>query len=161
MFRNSLIAASLAVFAGTAAYAKVDKVSEVAVTADLTAIKNEQAAAYWATLADDLENAIVARLVDRIAEDGAKITVDLREVELASSFERAISADDAVLVGQVNVSDQTDNSNFDAYEMTVSLGNATLISADGTSVVFVSLDTPEAYQSLINAFADNVVKKLE
>lgn len=161
MFRKSIIAVSLAAFAATAAFAKVDKISEVAVTADLTAIKNEKAAAYWATLPDDLENAIVARLVDRIAEEGAKISVDLREVELASSFERALTAEDAVLVGQVNVSDMIDNTNFDAYELTVTLGTAPMISADGTTIMFDSLDTPEAYQSLIGAFADHVVKKLD
>lgn len=160
MFRSSFIAVSLAVAVGTAAFAEVTKIAEVSVTADLTVVKNEKASAYWATLADDLENAIVARLVDRIAEEGAKISVDLREIELASSFERALTASDAVLVGQVNLSDAHDNTHFDAYELTVTLGTAPVISADGTSITFDSLDTPEAYQAIISAFADNVVKRL-
>ena len=161
MFRKSLTAISLAVFATTSAQAAVETISDVTVTADVTAIQNQKAAAYWANVATDVQNAILARLVDRIADDGAKITVDLREVELASSFERAINVSDAVLVGQVNVSDETDNSNFNAYELSISLGTAASVSADGKSYFYDTLDTPEAYQALVNSFADNVVKRLE
>jgi hypothetical protein len=161
MFRKSLIALSFAVLAGTTALAAVEKISEVTVTADITAIQNEKAAAYWSNVAADVENAIVARLVDRIADDGATITVDLREVELASSFERAINASDAVLVGQVNVADLNDNTNFNAYELSVSLGTAASVSADGQTFFYDTLDTPEAYQALVNSFADNVIKRLD
>ena len=161
MFRKSLITFTFAILAGTTALVASDKVSEITVTADLTAVQNEKAAAYWSNVAADLQNAIVARLVDRIAEEGATITVDLREVELAISFERAINASDAVLVGQVNIGDLTDNTNFSAYELSVSLGTAGSVSADGKTVTYDTLDTPEAYQALINAFADNVVSRLQ
>ena len=161
MFRNVLIALSFGALASTTALAAVEKISEVVVTADLGAIKNEKAAAYWSNVAADVQNAIAARLVDRIADDGAKITVDLREVELASSFERAINASDAVLVGQVNVSDLKDNTNFNAYELSISLGTAASVSADGQTFYYDTLDTPEAYQALVNSFADNVVKRLD
>lgn len=161
MFRKSVIALSMAIFAGTTAFAGVDKVSEVTVTADLTSIQNQKAATYWANIATDLQAAIASRLVDRIAEDGATITVDLREVELASSFERAINASDAVLVGQVNVTDDSDNTNYNAYELSISLGTAASVSADGKSFFYDTLDTPEAYSALVNSFADNVVKRLE
>jgi hypothetical protein len=161
MFRKSLIALSFAVLAGSTALAAVEKISEVTVTADVTAIQNEKAAAYWSNVAADLQNAIVARLVDRIANDGATIHVDLREVELASSFERAVNASDAVLVGQVNVSDLDDNTAFNAYELSVSLGTAASVTADGKAFFYDTLDTPEAYQALVNSFADNVVKRLD
>ena len=161
MFRKSLIAFSFAVLAGTAALAAVDRIAKVTVTADVTAIQNEKAAAYWSNVATDLENAIVSRLVNRISEGGATITVDLREVELASSFERAINASDAVLVGQVNISDLNDNTNFNAYELSISLGTAATVSADGKALYFDTLDTPEAYQALVNSFADNVVQRLD
>jgi hypothetical protein len=161
MFRNSLIALSFAALAGTTALAAVDKVAEVTVTADVTAIQNEKAAAYWSNVAADVENAIVTRLVDRIEKGGATINVDLREVELASSFERAINASDAVLVGQVNVSNLNDNTNFNAYELSISLGTAASVSADGKALYYDTLDTPEAYQALVNSFADNVVKRLD
>ena len=161
MFRRSLIAVALALLAGTTAIAGVDKISTVTVTADVKAIQNVKAAAYWSNIAADVENAIVARLVDRIADEGATIKVDLREVELASSFERAINVSDAVLVGQVNVADDTDNANFNAYELSISLGTAASVSADGKAYYYDTLDTPEAYQALVNSFADNVVKRLD
>lgn len=161
MFRISLLALSFAALNSTTALAEVEKVAEVKVTADVTAIQNEKAAAYWSNIAADLQNAIVSRLVDRVAEGGATITIDLREVELASSFERAINASDAVLVGQVNVTDDNDNTNFNAYELSVSLGTAASVSADGTAYYFDTLDTPEAYQALVSSFADNVVKRLD
>jgi hypothetical protein len=161
MVRNSLIALTFAALAGTTALAAVEKISDVTVTADVTAIQNEKAAAYWSNVADDVQNAIVARLVDRIAKGGATINVDLREVELASSFERAVNASDAVLVGQVNVSDLNDNTAFNAYELSISLGTAATVSADGKAFFYDTLDTPEAYQALVNSFADNVVKRLD
>ena len=77
MFRSSVIGVCLAVLASTTAQAAVDNVAEVHVEADLSVVQNEKAAAYWANLPADLENAIVARLVNRIAEDGVTITVDL------------------------------------------------------------------------------------
>lgn len=161
MFRKTSMMLLMATLAGSAALAAVEKISDVTVTADVTAIQNQKAAAYWTNVAADVQNAIVARLVDRIAEDGATITVDLREVELASSFERAINASDAVLVGQVNVTDLNDNTNFAAYELSISLGTAASVSADGQTFYYDTLDTPEAYMALVNAFADNVIKRLE
>jgi hypothetical protein len=161
MFRISMIAVTFAALAGTTSLAAVENIAEVNVTADITAIQNEKAAAYWSNVAADVQNAIVARLVDRIAEGGATINVDLREVELASSFERAVNASDAVLVGQVNVSDLDDNTAFNAYELSISLGTAATVSADGKAFFYDTLDTPEAYQALVNSFADNVVKRLD
>lgn len=160
MLRNFIAAAMLTTLAGTTAYAADVTVSTVEVTADLTAIQNEKAAAYWSNITTDLQDAIVARLVDRIAEDGAEIRVDLREVELASSFDRAIGASDAVLVGQVNVDDNAGNAGPNNYELTITLGTAPVISADGTTVMYDSLDTPESYQALVGAFADGVVSRL-
>lgn len=158
---NSFVAACLVAVAPTLASAGTDKFAKVSVTADISAIQNEKAAAYWSNVASDLENALLTRLVDRIGEEGATLSVDLREVELASSFERALNLSDAVLVGQVNVTDLNDNTNFDAYELSVSLGTSQVVSADGQMLTYDSLDTPEAYLALINTFADNVVKKLD
>jgi hypothetical protein len=161
MLRKTYLAIALALLPTTVVLARVDDIAKVTVTADLTAIKNEKAAAYWANISTDLQNAIAARLVDRIKETGATVSVDLREVELGSSFERALELSDAVLVGQVNVSDDTDNRNFNAYELSVSLGTSGMLSADGKTVTYDSLDTPEAYQALVATFADNVVKRLD
>jgi hypothetical protein len=164
MKRTYLSGAVVAVaVSAQAAIAGVEQIKEIDVTADLTAIQNADAAAYWGTLETDLEAAIATLVTDRLAEeggDGAQILVDLREVELASAFDRAINLGDALLVGQVNIVDDTDNSNFDAYELSVSLENAMVIVPEGQTVVF-NADDADAYRALVDTFAKGVVDRLK
>ncbi len=160
MFRKTLMTTA-ALFIATAAMAQETMVKEVNVTADMTAVSNTQAAAYWTSMADDLENAIVARLVDRIGEDGSKVSVDIDELSLANSFQNKLGLEDAVLVGMVNVSNESDNAKFDAYELTVTAKTAQAFAPDGTVLDGVFADTPEYYAALIAAFADGVVTRLK
>ena len=152
-------------------FAGVEKVAKIDASVDLSAVQNETAAAYWANLEADLENALAARLTDRLASeevkpdedgkiDGSQIIVDVREVELANAFERELNLGDAVLVGQVTIVDDTDNTNADGYELTVSLENAQVVVPEGMTVV-LSTDTTEAYTRLVDAFADGVVSRLK
>ncbi len=152
-------------------FAAVDKVAKIDASVDVSAINNAQAATFWANLEADLENAIAARVTDRLATeevkpddqgriDGAQIMVDIREVELATAFERELNLGDAVLVGQVTIVDDSDNSNADGYELTVSLENAKVIVPEGT-VVVLSNDASGAYTRLVEAFADSVVSRLK
>jgi hypothetical protein len=157
---KTLAATALAGVLATAAFAEVDQIKNIDVTADLTSIQNEQAASFWANLEADLENAIASRVTDRTSNDGAEIIVDIREVELANAFERELNLGDAVLVGQVNIKDDTDNSNYDAYELTVSLETAQIVVPEGT-VVVLSNDTTGAYNRLVEAFAEGVVTRLK
>jgi hypothetical protein len=172
MFRTQtlLTAALLAALAGPT-YAAVEKVANIDAKVDLSAVKNEQAATYWANLEVDLENAIAARLTDRLATepatpdedgkiDGTQVVVDIRGVELANAFERELNLGDAVLAGQVTIKDDTDNSNADQYELSVSLENAKVIVPEGKKLV-LSTDTSEAYTRLVEAFADGVVSRLK
>lgn len=160
--RKILAATVIAALMGTSAYAKVDKISKVDVTVDLSAIKNEKAVEYWGNIEKDLEAAIGARVADRMTDTGAEILVDVREVELSNAFERELNLGDAVLVGQVNVNDQTDNSNYDAYELSVSLETAAYVLPEGTTTVMLSTtDTEQSYRRLIDVFADQVVAKLK
>lgn len=145
------------------ALAQVDRIARVDVTVDLAAIQNEKAAAYWGQLEADLEAAIGARVADRLVEEGgegAEILVDIREVELSNAFERQLNLADAVLVGQVNVNDQTNNPNYDAYELSVSLETARIIPTEGETVI-LSTDTQDTYKRLVETFADAVVAKLK
>lgn len=161
MFRMKTLAATAVVAVlSTSAFAAVDKIKTIDVTTELTAIGNEQAATFWANLETDLENAIAARVTERVADTGAEILVDIREVELASAFDRELNLGDAVLVGQVNIKDDTDNSNFDAYELSVSLENARIVLPEGTFLV-LSTDTTGAYNRLVETFADGVVSRLK
>ena len=84
---------------------------------------------------------------------------DLRYV--ANAFERELNLGDAVLVGQVNVNDQTDNSNYDAYELSVSLENAHVILAEGEVLRLSTTDTDETYRKLVDTFAEGVVSRLK
>jgi len=162
MFRTKTLAAALfATALGTTAFGAVDKIAKVDVTTDVTAIANADAAAYWGNLEKDLEAAIGSRVSDRMADEGADILVDIREVELANAFERGLNLGDAVLVGQVNINDQTDNSNYDAYELSVSLENAHVVLAEGEVLMLSTSDTDETYRKLVDAFAESVVSRLK
>ncbi|MCU0898989.1 MAG: hypothetical protein MUC82_00680 [Cypionkella sp.] len=160
MFRKILMTTTAALLA-TAAMAQDTMIKEVEVAADITAVSNAEAAAYWTNMADDLENAIVARLVDRTAEDGAKISVDIDELSLANSFQNQLGLEDAVLVGKVAVTSATDNAVFDGYELTITAVNAQAFAPDGMVLEGAFTDTPEYYQALISAFADGVVTRLK
>ncbi len=136
-------------------------VREVEVTMDIEAITNPQAAAYWTRTADDLENAIVARLVDRTdSEDGAKISVDIDELELANSFQSVTNMADARLAGQVNVYSDTANDALKAYTLAINVDQALVFMPEGTDVAALTSDSPLYYEALINAFADSVVSNL-
>lgn len=171
LFANKTATAALLALMASPLAAAVDKVAKIDATVDVSAINNAEAATFWANLEADLENAIAARVTERLAVeeekpdengriDGAQINVDIREVELASAFERELNLGDAVLVGQVTIVDDTDNSNSDGYELTVSLENANVIVPEGT-VILLSNDTTGAYQRLVEAFADGVVSRLK
>lgn len=158
---KTLAAVLLATTMGTTAFAAVDRIKTVDVTVDLTAIQNEEAAKYWGSIEGDLEAAIGARVTERMADEGAEILVDIREVELANAFERGLNLGDAVLVGQVNVNDDTDNGNYDAYELGISVENAQIALAEGEVLVLSTTDTDEAYRKLIDTFAEGVVSRLK
>lgn len=168
---RTLATTALVTFLAAPLFAGVEKVAKIDASVDLSAVQNETAAAYWANLEADLENALAARLTDRLASeevkpdedgkiDGSQIIVDVREVELANAFERELNLGDAVLVGQVTIVDDTDNTNADGYELTVSLENAQVVVPEGMTVV-LSTDTTEAYTRLVDAFADGVVSRLK
>lgn len=160
MFRKVLLTTT-ALFLANAAFAQDTMIKEVSVEADITAITNAEAAAYWTSAADDLENAIVARLVDRIGEEGSNILIDIDELSLSNSFQNQLGLEDAVMMGTVNITSETDNSNFDTYELTVTAQSAQAFAADGTVLEGAFTDSPEYYAALIAAFADGVVTRLK
>lgn len=164
-------AAALIALVASPLLANVDTVAKVDVSVDISAVNDAQAATFWADLEKDLENALVAKLASRLPVeeikpdedgkiDGAQIIVDIREVELASAFERELNLGDAVLVGDVTIRDDTDMANTDTYELTVSLENAQVIVPEGMTVV-LSTDTTGAYTRLVEAFAEGVITRLK
>ena len=111
------------------ALAAPEPVSDVRVAVDLGAVTNTAAAQRFATLDTDLKNALMTRLVDRIGPDGLKIEIDISEVELSNFYQEAVNTADTRLVGQVNVSHLTDNTDFASYELAVGVNDVTPITA--------------------------------
>ncbi|MCV2872646.1 hypothetical protein OEZ71_10105 [Defluviimonas sp. WL0050] len=136
-------------------------VREVEVTADMDALQNAEAAERWTHLADDLENEIVANLVGMTGEEGAKVLIDIDEVELANSFQSAMGVADSRLVGDVAVTHDSDNTKFDAYKLTVTFEQAGPFFLPGTDLTAITTDSQEYYDGMIAAFADYVVQKLK
>ena len=160
MLRNSVFMAAALLSVGMA-NAETAPIKDVSVETDITAIENTKAASYWANVSADIENAIAARLVDRTAEEGSEIKIDINELSLANSFQSALGLEDAVLVGQVNVINETDNAKYDAYELTISAKAAQAYGPEGLVLEGAFTDTPEYYAALVNAFADGVVTRLK
>lgn len=160
MVRTMLISAAsaLALYAATPALAETE-VSSVDVQMDLEAIKNEKAAAYWTTAADDLESAIVARVAERTTEDGATVQVDIDELSVANWFETAFNIDQSELKGHVLLMSK-DNTHLGSYDVTVRFNDVVLLMPEGTDVTMIAPDNRDYYQAMINRFADAVVAQL-
>lgn len=157
MKRFTLTAAA-ALFA-TAAAASTD-VQSVEVEADLTAIENVEAASVWKSLSDDLETEIAERLVTKIGEEGASIEIEIDSVELANSFTQSLGIADSKLVGDVEI-DAPGLFNKIDYTLTVSGEQAVAYYPDGTEVADLTVGSEVYYEAMLDAFADNVVSKLQ
>jgi hypothetical protein len=168
---------ALLALTSTAAVAEIDQIREIDVTADLTALQNADAAAYWSNVEADLEAAISLRVSglmteeerltesstsnehNTAAEEGARILVDIHEFELTNAYGRALNLGDAVLVGKVDIVDLSDNSNADGYELSVSLETANVVVPEGTTLM-LNTDDSVTYHLLVEAFAQGVVDRL-
>lgn len=163
MIRTLLLAGVSALGLSAAAFANDPKVQEVDVDADLTAIKNPEAAKVFANLPADLENAIAARLApDHLVKDGgSKINIDIDEVELASTWANLADLSQSKLKGLVNVTHDSDNGKFDNYTLTIAYPDAVAFLPQGADPKALSQDSMVYYKALVNAFADYVVIHLK
>jgi hypothetical protein len=162
MTRTFLIPALLgAVFAMPVAAQDLAKIGEIDVTVELTALENAEAAAYWKNLEADLEGAIAAQLTDRLGDAGMKISVDVSEVELASAFEVAAGLDQSMLRGQINVTDVNDNSNFNSFDLAVSMEQATVFIPEGVDVTVLTPTSAEVYSALVTSFAQEISTRID
>ncbi|NVK13291.1 MAG: hypothetical protein HWE35_03850 [Rhodobacteraceae bacterium] len=139
-------------------------VSEIDVTADLSAVENHPAAKVWTSLETDLETALAEKLVGQIAEAGAKdaaeIHVEIDSVALASNFEQALGVGEWVLKGDVDI-DMADASKDVRYDLTVSADQLNAYYPEGTDPAAVTVDSDLFYNAVIDAFAGNVASKLQ
>lgn len=151
----------LALPAYAPAFARVDKIQAVDVTFDLQAVNNKAAALRFTKISDDLKNAISALIVDRLADEGAHIGIDISEVELSNSFTEAVGAADTRLEGIVAITDAKDNSNFQAYVLTVNIDQAKGFLAKDVDMTTLKASGDEYYKAMIQAFAKAVVDRLD
>ncbi len=133
-------------------------VKDVTVEMDMSALKNEKAAAYWANAADDLENAIAERVADRVADDGATVKVDIDALSVADWFDTAFNIDQSQLKGHVLLMDK--GTHIGSYDVSVSFKDAMLVMPAGTDVTVIAPDNRDYYTAMINTFADAVVAQL-
>lgn len=158
------VAAALAASAMTLpafAQERADAVQSIDVTVDIAAVQNAAAAEYWGALENDLETAILARVADRTAEEGAMITVDIDEVSLASGFAEAMGIADTRLSGLVKVSDPPQPGRGDSYELTVDVNASLPALGEGFDLTAADIDTARVYRAMIDTFADHVVRNLK
>lgn len=160
MSRLFLTTAFAGLFAATASFAARDMVKDVDVQVDLTAIANPAAAQRYSTISDDLKNAILARLSDRLSDEGVKITVDVSEVELSNSFTELTGGAETKLVGVVSFTDENDNSNYKSFTLSVDVNQALPFIPAGFDVATLTAGSQEYYNALIAAFADNVAANM-
>lgn len=161
---TDLIRTTALITAMATAAAAGSKVSEIDVTADLSAIENYPAAAVWTSLETDLETALAERLVGQIAGDdtkeAAQIQIEIDSVMLASNFEQALGVGEWMLKGDVDI-DMPDASNDLRYDLTVSADQLNAYYPEGTDPSSVAVDSEEFYRAIIDAFAGNVASKLK
>lgn len=153
------VLSAMTTMTATAALA-ASAVATIEVDADLSAIQNVEAAQVWSTLDTDLETEIAERLVGRIDDDGASITVDINEVELANSFTQALGVADSKLIGDVEI-DAPGLFNKIDYTLTVTSEQAIAYYPDGTNVADMSMGSEIYYQAMLDAFADNIAAKFD
>ena len=155
--RTILAATALAIAVPAVAQDRVFK--EIDVTFDIESVENEVAATFWSDLEGDLETAILSRIVDRTAEDGSEIDIDIDELAMASSFQAAFGAD-STLVGDVTVRNP-DGTLDDFYEFTVTVDKAGGYVMDENGLFVNEVETEKAYAALIDTFAEGVVERLK
>lgn len=136
-------------------------VKEIDVDVDLTAIANVAAAEHFGTIDSDLKAALMSRLVDRIAEDGVTIGIDLSEVELSNFFEQEYDTAETRLVGQVNVTNKTQNTDFSSYELVIRVNDLGALAGAEARDLTLLQSSDEYYDMMIGAFADVVVRRLD
>ncbi|MDU8944641.1 hypothetical protein [Ovoidimarina sediminis] len=135
------------------------KIETVDVEFDVEAIESRSAAAFWSDLEDDLENAIIEKVADRIADTGAEIEIDIDEFDMSESFQAALGAD-SLLKAEVNVRNRAEPTKNSFYELTVTVEDAGRFVHGGAGIEVLTVPTRQVYELLVETFAEGVVTRL-
>ena len=155
----TILAGAAVAVLGLPAFASDTPVAGVDIEFDLDSIKNSEAAAFWSDLEEDLEAAIIVRVVDRLSSNGSKIRIDIDEFSMSNSFQSAMGADSR-LMGDINVRNDGDKTKNSFYDLGITLDEAGAVVEGENGMQVLTVSTDEAYTALIEAFADGVVARL-
>ena len=158
-FAAALLGAALTLPA--LALADEPPIKSIDVQTSLTDLANPEAAAYWKSLDTDLETAIAAQLVGRLADEGMDIKVDMSEVALANYFQSQVGAAQSTMSGTVHVIDLTDNTNFKTFELTVTMNQALPLLPAGVDIAVIPPTSSEVYSAMVATFATAVVERID
>lgn len=163
MMRRALLPVLLAATLATGAFAADGPlmIKDIQVTADLSAFKNTAAAAQWANLEADLETAIAQNVVNRTAEDGATIYVDITEIEVASMLQTIISSAKTQLVGDVKVGTKDEHDEFKNYKLTVAIDGSALAFPKDADLTVMAANSKPFYDKVVQTFSEAVVQRLD
>lgn len=142
------------------AVAKYTTVESIDVEVELDTIQNAEAAEYWGELSQDLESAILAELTDQISDDGAKVSVDLDELSLASIYEAAFGVD-SYLSGRVNVRNDDDTTVNTFFDLKVTIEQAGIVMPTNTENPIALVPKDTTYMMMVDAFAERVASKVK
>ncbi len=151
-----LAGAALAIAANAHAQDAPVTVSDVRVSADLTAVTSELAATYWGTLEGDLASAVAAEFVGRTAPGGVVVAIDIDEIALASFFDATAGADDARLTGDVGLINAANEEVLRVFTVSATANQAASYLPAGADVVMISPTSAEFYAAVVRAFARGV-----
>ncbi len=157
MFRKFLIPSMMAAFLVTTApvYAAMTMVKDVAVTVDMTSIKNQEAAKHFANLPDDLKNAIASELGDRATKDpdGLKLMVNVQALDLGTDYQTAVGTAKPALTGVVNLVSASSDTANQAFKVLVTVKDLGTYIPAGTDMTLVTTDSSIYYDAMVKAFA--------
>ncbi|TQS70384.1 hypothetical protein ERN12_14695 [Rhodobacteraceae bacterium] len=161
--KRILMMSGALVLAAGAAMADVTPVKDVKVETDIKALSDPAAQAFYEGMASDLEAQIIADLGTAYNPDnaaGARLSVDIDEAELASTWENLTDVGQSRLGAQVNVYSDTDNSDFNNYTLSVSYPDIAVYLPPNSDISALTVDDPAYYQAMIELFAHEVVERL-
>lgn len=160
MFRKVFLAASALALLGCvrAQEPAPVTVSNVEVAVDLPAIATRSAAHHWATLEDDLSGALAQEFVGMTSPTGYVVRVDVDELSLAALASQRLGADEARLVGRVEMIDPRTEAPARSFAVGATANQAAVFLPEGANAVAVSPSSHEFYAAVIRAFARGVAE---
>jgi hypothetical protein len=158
--KRFLTAAGIAALAATPLMAADEHMIEkIDVTFDLQSVESPTAAEFWADLEGDLEEAIAAKVTDRIAEEGSVVTIDIDEFDMSNTFQGALGVD-SVLLGHIEVKNEADPTKNTYYDLKVTVDESGSFETGENGVEIVAHDREKVYAAVVDTFATGVVERL-